>query len=303
MTVHPRVALSERAPAAPSVRLAVSRPVDGRAGRRWSSTPPDRCCWPSSSRPSSTTCCMSQSTGRRTSAAMILLAYLLKGIGGYVSGFLMTDVGQRVVLRPAQPAVPAHPRSVRGVLSRSARPGSSSRASRTTSTRCRTAVSETVADLARESLTVVGYVGWLFYLDWHLALVVADGGAARRVSARPARPARAADDAAGPGGAGARDAPGGRGVHRAPHREGVRRGRARGRALRPRIDAALPHQHADHGRDVGAAADHGVHRRTRGRRRALVRLEAHQRRSQLTPGRFRVVPGRRIHDVQARSRS
>ena len=33
------------------------------------------------------------------------------------------------------------------------------------------AVSETLADLAQESITLVGYIGFIFYLDWHLALV------------------------------------------------------------------------------------------------------------------------------------
>ena len=31
-------------------------------------------------------------------AALILVAYFLKGVGAYVSGYLMTDVGQRVVM-------------------------------------------------------------------------------------------------------------------------------------------------------------------------------------------------------------
>jgi subfamily B ATP-binding cassette protein MsbA len=33
------------------------------------------------------------------------------------------------------------------------------------------AVSETLADLAQESITLVGYTGYIFYVDWHLALV------------------------------------------------------------------------------------------------------------------------------------
>ena len=49
------------------------------------------------------------------------------------------------------------------------------------------AVSETIGDLLRESLALVGYVGLLFYYDARLALVVPDRRAARRVPARPAR--------------------------------------------------------------------------------------------------------------------
>ena len=33
------------------------------------------------------------------------------------------------------------------------------------------AVSETLADLAQESITLIGYIGYMFYVDWHLALV------------------------------------------------------------------------------------------------------------------------------------
>ena len=36
----------------------------------------------------------------------ILVVYLLKGVGAYFSSYLMADVGQRVVMRPAQRAVP-----------------------------------------------------------------------------------------------------------------------------------------------------------------------------------------------------
>src|SRR5512140_3091103 len=104
-------------------------------------------------------------------AALILLAYTAKGLGGYVSGFLMADVGQRVV------------RDLRNQLFRHtldqsaaffARRTSGQLVSRITNdvNQVQGVVSETVADLVRESLSVIGYVSVMFYLDWNLALVV-----------------------------------------------------------------------------------------------------------------------------------
>jgi subfamily B ATP-binding cassette protein MsbA len=103
-------------------------------------------------------------------AALVLVAYFLKGIGSYASGYLMTSVGQRVVmdLRNAL---------FRHILHQSAAFFSSRTSgqliSRITNdvSQVQMAVSETVADLAQESITLVGYIGYLFYLDWHLALV------------------------------------------------------------------------------------------------------------------------------------
>ena len=99
-------------------------------------------------------------------------------------------------------------------------------------------VSETLGDLTRESLALVGITGLLFYYDARLAIVCLTG-AARRLSARPARPARAADDAAQPGGAGADHACQRRSVYRPPHRQGLRRRGARGGSVRARVRSAL----------------------------------------------------------------
>ena len=101
----------------------------------------------------------------------ILVAYFLKGLGAYGSSFLMADVGQRVV-RDLRNALHRH------ILGQSA----AFFAGRTTGqlvsritndvNQVQTAVSETLADLSRESLAVIGYAALLFYLDWRLALVV-----------------------------------------------------------------------------------------------------------------------------------
>ncbi len=100
----------------------------------------------------------------------ILAFYFLKGLGAYISGYLMTDVGQRVV------------RDIRNQLFRHILGQSAAFFSVNTSGRLMSritndvvqiqrAVSETLGDLARESLALVVFAGALFYYDWKLALV------------------------------------------------------------------------------------------------------------------------------------
>ena len=107
-------------------------------------------------------------------AAAILLVYFLKGIGAYVSGYLMTDVGQRVV------------RDLRNVLFRHILGQSVAFFSLQTTGRLMSritndvgqvqrAVSETLGDLARESLSLVGFTALMFYYDARLALVCLTG--------------------------------------------------------------------------------------------------------------------------------
>ena len=100
----------------------------------------------------------------------LLVAYLLKGIGAYFSSYLMDDIGQRVVLQ-IRSELFAH------LLNQSA----AFFARRTTGRllsrinndvgQVQRAVAETVGDLARESLALVGYAALLFYYDPKLALV------------------------------------------------------------------------------------------------------------------------------------
>ena len=104
----------------------------------------------------------------------ILAIYLAKGMGAYASAYLMADVGQRVV------------RDVRNVLFGHILGQSAAFFSQRTSGRLMSritsdvaqvqrAVSETLGDLARESLALVGFVGLLFYRDAGLALVCLTG--------------------------------------------------------------------------------------------------------------------------------
>jgi subfamily B ATP-binding cassette protein MsbA len=100
----------------------------------------------------------------------LLVAYMIKGVGAYFSSYLMDDIGQRVVLQ-IRGELFAH------LLNQSA----TFFARRTTGQllsrinndvgQVQRAVAETVGDLARESLALVGYAGLLFYHDPKLALV------------------------------------------------------------------------------------------------------------------------------------
>jgi subfamily B ATP-binding cassette protein MsbA len=103
-------------------------------------------------------------------AWVVIGGYLLKGIGGYLSTFLMTDIGQRVV------------RDIRNQLFRHildqsagffARSSTGSLMSRITNdvNQIQQAVSETLGDLLREGLSLVGFGVLLFWLDWQLAMV------------------------------------------------------------------------------------------------------------------------------------
>lgn len=100
--------------------------------------------------------------------------YLLKGVGSYVSSYLMADVGQRVVtdVRNAlyrhilgQSAAFFAQRAVGQLMSRITNDVS----------QVQQAVSETAGDLARESLALVGYAALMFYLDARLAIVCLTG--------------------------------------------------------------------------------------------------------------------------------
>jgi ATP-binding cassette, subfamily B, bacterial MsbA len=107
-------------------------------------------------------------------AAAIVLSNLLKGVGGYFSAYLMADVGQRVVM-DVRNALYRH------ILNQSAaffaRRSSGQLMSRITNDvgQIQQAVSETVGDLLRESLALIGYVALLFYYDAKLAIVFLTG--------------------------------------------------------------------------------------------------------------------------------
>jgi subfamily B ATP-binding cassette protein MsbA len=106
----------------------------------------------------------------RLIAGAIVGLYFLKGIGSYLSSYWMAEVGQRVVMD-------VRTTLYRHILGQSA--GFFAR--RTTGqllarvghdvSQVQQAVSETMGDLARESLALVGYAALLFYYDAKLAIV------------------------------------------------------------------------------------------------------------------------------------
>ena len=107
-------------------------------------------------------------------ASGIVGLYFIKGIGSYVSSYLMADVGQRVVM-DLRNALYRH------ILGQSA----GFFAQRTTGQlmsrinndvgQVQQVVSETVGDLARESLAMVGFAAWMLYLDARLTIVCMTG--------------------------------------------------------------------------------------------------------------------------------
>jgi len=104
----------------------------------------------------------------------VLAGYLVKGIGAYFSAYLMTDIGQRVV-RDLRDQLFRH------ILNQSAaffsRWSTGPLMSRITNdvNQVQQAVSETVGDLLREGLALLGYAVLLFVWDWRLALVCVTG--------------------------------------------------------------------------------------------------------------------------------
>lgn len=102
----------------------------------------------------------------------ILTLSLFKGIGSYAAGVMMTDVGQRVV-RDLRERLFGHTlRQSAGFFSRQTVGELLSRLTNDIG-QIQRAVSETVGDLMRESVTLVGYVAFLFFKDWKLAIVCA----------------------------------------------------------------------------------------------------------------------------------
>jgi subfamily B ATP-binding cassette protein MsbA len=100
----------------------------------------------------------------------ILVVYVAKGFGAYLSQYLMTDVGQRVV------------RDLRNVMFRHMLGQSAAFFTTQTTGRLMSrltndvaqvqrVVSDTIGDLARESLTLVAYLAVLIYYDARLTVV------------------------------------------------------------------------------------------------------------------------------------
>ncbi|MCX6544328.1 MAG: ABC transporter ATP-binding protein [Acidobacteria bacterium] len=109
-----------------------------------------------------------------TVAWSILLSYFLKGLGSYFSAYLMADVGQHVV-RDIRDGLFRHTLGQSTAFFKSRSTGQL--LSRLTNDvgQVQQVVSETMADLLRESLAVIGFAGVLFYNDVGLTLVCLTG--------------------------------------------------------------------------------------------------------------------------------
>jgi ATP-binding cassette, subfamily B, bacterial MsbA len=100
----------------------------------------------------------------------ILVVYAAKGFGAYLSQYLMTDVGQRVVRDLRN-------RMFRHMLGQSAAFFTTQTTGRLMSritndvSQVQRVVSDTIGDLARESLTLIGYLAVLIYYDARLTVV------------------------------------------------------------------------------------------------------------------------------------
>jgi subfamily B ATP-binding cassette protein MsbA len=103
-------------------------------------------------------------------SAAILGLSVTKGIASYGAGVVMTDVGQRVV-RDLRERLFAHTlKQSAGYFSRQTVGELLSRLTNDIG-QIQRAVSETIGDLMRESVTLVYYIAVLFVIDWRLAVV------------------------------------------------------------------------------------------------------------------------------------
>ena len=112
--------------------------------------------------------------GVATIAWGIVAVYLLKGIGSYVSSYLMVDVGQRVVMDLRNQLFRHTLGQSAGFFAQGATGRLLSRINNDVG-QVQQAVSETFGDLARESLSLVGFAGLMFYYDARLSIVCMTG--------------------------------------------------------------------------------------------------------------------------------
>src|SRR3954463_14541432 len=107
-------------------------------------------------------------------AQAIVVVYLLKGMGSYASSYLMTDVGQRVVMDLRNELFRHILDQSAGFFAQGATGRLLSRINNDVG-QVQQAVSETAGDLARESLSLVGFAGLMFYYDARLSIVCMTG--------------------------------------------------------------------------------------------------------------------------------
>jgi len=104
----------------------------------------------------------------------IVGVYLLKGIGSYVSSYLMADVGQRVVMDLRNDLYRHILGQSAGFFAHGATGRLLSRINNDVG-QVQQAVSETAGDLARETLSLIGFAALLLYYDARLTIVCMTG--------------------------------------------------------------------------------------------------------------------------------
>ena len=107
-------------------------------------------------------------------AVAIVVAYFFKGVGAYFSSYLMDDLGHRVVMRLRNQLFRHLLDQSAAFFSRRTTGGLLSRINNDVG-QVHRAVAETIGDLSRESLALVGYAALLFYYDAGLALLAMTG--------------------------------------------------------------------------------------------------------------------------------
>jgi subfamily B ATP-binding cassette protein MsbA len=107
-------------------------------------------------------------------AVAIIVAYFFKGLGGYFSSYLMDDLGHRVVMRLRNDLFGHLLNQSAAFFARRTTGALLSRINNDVG-QVQRAVAETVGDLARETLTVVGLAALLVYYDAGLALLCLTG--------------------------------------------------------------------------------------------------------------------------------
>jgi ATP-binding cassette, subfamily B, bacterial MsbA len=107
-------------------------------------------------------------------AVAIVVAYFFKGLGGYFSSYLMEDLGHRVVFRLRNDLFAHLLNQSAAFFSRRTTGALLSRINNDVG-QVQRAVAETVGDLARESVTLVGLAALLVYYDAGLALLCLTG--------------------------------------------------------------------------------------------------------------------------------
>ena len=112
--------------------------------------------------------------GVQTIALALVALYFVKGLGSYFSGYLMEDVGQRVVMDLRDRLYGHILGQSASFFSRNTTGQLLSRVSNDVA-QVQRAVSETAGDLLRETLALIGYAVILFWIDARLAIVCLTG--------------------------------------------------------------------------------------------------------------------------------